>query len=185
MSVEMKLGLSVCRSYLDPNMRGQMKCSLSVFLWSKYEEREKWLSSWSESKRSRVPFLVSILEIGYFLLASRDMAEISLKWLKSSIQPIWVKWNVRLTWISIWGMKKLSVFLWSQYWGWNYVCLKNYLDSNIRIKWNLVCLTVCLTWIPNMWSEMKRSLSFCYIDSHVGWNETYFVRMFVLRRFQY
>ena len=148
MSVEMKLGLSVCRSYLDPNMRGQMKCSLSVFLWSQYEEREKWLSSWSESKRSRVRFLVSILEIGYLLLASRDMAEISLKWLKSSIQPIWVKWNVCLTWIPIRGMKKLTS---SQYWGWNYVCLKNYM----RIKWNLVCLTVCLTWIPRQVCGVK------------------------------
>ena len=40
---EMKRSLSVCLSYLDPNIRGEMKFScLSVLLRTKYEEVYKW-----------------------------------------------------------------------------------------------------------------------------------------------
>ena len=50
----------------------------------------KWLSSWHAEQEVRVRFPTLPLEfseIGYLLLPSRNMAEIPLKWRKSSIQP--------------------------------------------------------------------------------------------------
>ena len=50
----------------------------------------EWLSSGfaEQEVRGSIPRLaIWISEIGYLLLPSRDMAEIPLKWRKSSIQP--------------------------------------------------------------------------------------------------
>ena len=46
------------------------------------------LATWISEVRGSIPRLAAwISEIGYLLLPSRDMAEIPLKWRKSSIQP--------------------------------------------------------------------------------------------------
>ena len=140
----MKWSLSACLSYLDPNMRGEMKWSLSVCLSHLDSNMRRGRSGGVVVKflacRSRVKGFNSQSRYNYLLLPSCNMAEISLKRRKSSIQPTNMRSEMKrlsvcLTWIPIWGVKKVG--------------------------------PSCLD--PNIGSEIKCSLSICLSYQYEGW----------------
>ena len=110
----------------------------------------------------------SISETGYFLLPSRDMAEISQRRLKTSIQQT---------------TNEAYVFCRFQYEEWKKVCLNSIVRLSC-VDWGLnERYFVHLSFLnPNMRSEMKRILSVinANIRGEMKWNS-----LSVLRRFQY